>query len=96
MRIVKHRQRSSNTNFKNKQQQKICSFLNTASTGGYLFVYSVWYFHTKLSLQGFLSGMVYFTYMLMISMAFGLFTGAVGFFSSFIFVCKIYEAIKVE
>jgi len=72
------------------------SFLNTASTGGYLFAYSIWYYVTKLQLEGFLSAMVFFTYNLMISLAFGLFTGAIGFFAAFIFIKRIYAAIKVD
>jgi len=72
------------------------SFLNTASTGGYLFAYSVWYFVTKLQIEGFLSALVYFTYNAMIALAFGLFCGAIGFYSSFAFVKKIYGSIKVD
>jgi len=72
------------------------SFLGCASSGCYLFLYSVWYFMTKLDLEGFLSSLVYFTYNVIISMAFGLFTGAVGFFSSLVFVRKIYGALKVD
>lgn len=72
------------------------SFLGCASSGFYLFLYSIWYYQTKLDYQGFLSGMVYFTYNIIISMAFGFFTGAIGFFSSLIFTKKIYAALKVD
>ncbi|GMH51465.1 hypothetical protein TrRE_jg6957 [Triparma retinervis] len=72
------------------------SFLGCASSGLYLFLYAVWYYQTKLDYQGFLSGMVYFTYNAIISMAFGLFTGAIGFFSSLVFTKKIYSALKVD
>jgi transmembrane 9 superfamily protein 2/4 len=72
------------------------SFAGCASSGVYLFLYSIWYYQTKLDYQGFLTGMVYFTYNIIISMAFGLFTGSIGFFSSLIFVKKIYAALKVD
>ena len=72
------------------------SFLGCSSSGCYLFLYAVWYFNSKLELQGFLSGLVYFTYNAIIALAFGLCTGAVGFFSSLIFVRKIYAALKVD
>jgi len=72
------------------------SFLGCASSGLYLFLYSIWYYNTKLDLQGFLSGMVYFTYNTIIALAFAFFTGAIGFFSSLIFTKKIYAALKVD
>ncbi|GMH91606.1 hypothetical protein TrST_g4267 [Triparma strigata] len=72
------------------------SFLSCASSGCYLFLYSIWYYQTKLELEGFLSGLVYFTYNAIIATAFGAFTGAIGFFSSLIFVREIYGALKVD
>ena len=62
----------------------------------YLFLYSIWYYNSKLDLQGFLSGLVYFTYNAIIALAFALFTGSIGFFSSLIFVRKIYSVIKID
>ena len=72
------------------------SFLGCASSGFYLFLYSIWYFQTKLNLQGFLSALVYFTYNVIISLAFAFFTGSVGFFSSLVFTKRIYAALKVD
>ena len=42
------------------------------------------------------SGLLYFGYMLIISIAFFLLTGSVGFLACFWFVRKIYGSIKVE
>jgi len=72
------------------------SFLNCASAGVYLFVYSLWFLANKLDLVGVLPVVVYLTYMSMISMAFGLMTGTVGYLSCFWFTKKIYGSVKVD
>ena len=54
------------------------------------------YFFSKLNIAGFVPTVLYFAYMLMISVTFSLLTGAVGFFSCLWFVKKIYGAIKVD
>lgn len=72
------------------------SFLNTASTGGYLFIYSLWFLSSKLDLVGVLPTMVYLTYMSMFSMAVGLFAGSVGFLATLKFNKMIYGALKVD
>ncbi|CAM9139209.1 unnamed protein product [Hapterophycus canaliculatus] len=72
------------------------AFLSAGSSAGYLFVYSVWYFYSKLEITGFVSTSVYFGYMLVIALTFFLLTGSSGFFACFWFVRKIYSAIKVD
>lgn len=72
------------------------SFLSAGSAGGYLFLYSVWYYASKLSITGAVPTLLYFMYMGMAAITFGLLTGAIGFFSCFWFVRKIYGAIKVD
>lgn len=72
------------------------SFLNGASTGFYLFLYSLWYLVFKLELVGFLSIVVYISYMGIICFAFSLYSGAIGVFSAFWFCRKIYGAVKVD
>jgi len=72
------------------------SFFNGASTGFYLFVYSLWYLVVKLELVGFLSLVVYISYMGLICFAFALYCGGVAVISSFWFCKKIYAAVKVE
>jgi len=72
------------------------SFLSAGSSGGYLFLYSLWYFVTKLSITGFVPTVLYFSYMTMISITFFLLTGSIGFFACLWFVRKIYGAIKVD
>mmetsp|Transcript_4918 Transcript_4918/g.10741 ORF Transcript_4918/g.10741 Transcript_4918/m.10741 type:complete len:719 (-) Transcript_4918:266-2422(-) len=72
------------------------SFLNCASAGVYLFMYSLWFLASKLDLVGVLPVVVYLTYMSMISMAFGLMCGTVGYLSCFWFTKTIYAAVKVD
>lgn len=54
------------------------------------------YFVSKLDIDTPVSTFIYFTYMSMISIAFFLLTGSIGFFASLWFVRKIYGAIKVD
>jgi len=72
------------------------SFLSSGSAAIYLFVYSIWYFESKLHIDAAVSTFIYFTYMGMISMAFFVMTGSIGFFSCLWFTRKIYGAIKVD
>jgi len=72
------------------------SFWNTASAGGYLLLYSLWFLVSRLDLVGVLPVVVYVTYMAMISTCFALFCGAVGVLTSFWFNKTIYGALKVD
>jgi len=72
------------------------SFFDSATAGFWLFMYSVWYLCTKLGLVGFLPVTVYLTYMVMASVAFGLFCGSVGFMTAFFFTRIIYSAVKID
>lgn len=72
------------------------SFMNCATAGFYLFLYSLWFLSSRMDLVGVLPVAVYLTYMGMISICFGLFCGAVGFLSSLWFTRTIYGAVKVD
>jgi transmembrane 9 superfamily protein 2/4 len=72
------------------------SFLTTGSTAFYLFLYSMYYMHTQLKLEGFANHMLFYGYMLIIVMLFFLFTGSIGFFACFWFVRKIYSVVKID
>jgi len=72
------------------------SYLSAGSSGGYLFLYSVWYFFSKLNIRGVVATLLYFSYMSMISITFFMLTGSIGFFACLWFVRKIYSAIKVD
>lgn len=72
------------------------SFLQCASAGGYLFLYSLWFLSSRMDMVGVLPVVIYLTYMGMISICFGLVCGSVGFLSAFLFTRTIYGAVKVD
>lgn len=72
------------------------SFLVPAASGIYLFLYSIFYFATRLEMSGFVPTLLYFGYMFVIAAIFFMCTGFIGFAASFIFNRIIYGAIKVD
>lgn len=72
------------------------SFLTSAFTSIYLFLYCVHYFVTKLTISGTASTLLYFGYTLIMVFLFFLLTGTVGFFACFWFTRKIYSVVKVD
>lgn len=70
------------------------SFFSLASSGMYLYLYSIWYMCRYLEVQLFSSIILYLVYMLVVSAAWALGTGTVGFLSSALFVHRIYSASK--
>jgi len=66
--------------------------LRTSPPPGYSFVY----FSSTLEIMGFVSTMLYFSYMFICSLLFGITTGTIGFVSSYWFVLQIYGAVKVD
>jgi len=72
------------------------SVLCSGSCAGYVFLYAIWYYATELDLVGFVPACLYFGYMFLISLAFFVLTGTIGFYSCFWFVNKIYGSIKVD
>eukprot|EP00183_Erythrolobus_madagascarensis_P007085 CAMPEP_0185845108 /NCGR_PEP_ID=MMETSP1354-20130828/1162_1 /TAXON_ID=708628 /ORGANISM="Erythrolobus madagascarensis, Strain CCMP3276" /LENGTH=639 /DNA_ID=CAMNT_0028544997 /DNA_START=131 /DNA_END=2050 /DNA_ORIENTATION=+ len=74
------------------------AFLTSGSSGIYVFLYSIYYLMTQPGFRGIniASICIYTGYMALVSAAFFLMTGFVGFFASFTFVRKIYAAIRVD
>uniref|UniRef100_A0A8C5A1S8 Transmembrane 9 superfamily member n=1 Tax=Gadus morhua TaxID=8049 RepID=A0A8C5A1S8_GADMO len=72
------------------------SFLTSGFTAVYLFIYAIHYFFSKLQIVGAASTILYFGYTTIMVLIFFLFTGTIGFFSSFWFVNKIYSVVKVD
>ncbi|KAG9351354.1 hypothetical protein JZ751_022602 [Albula glossodonta] len=72
------------------------SFLTSAFTAVYLFIYSIHYFISKLQITGLASTILYFGYTLIMVLIFFLFTGTIGFFACYLFVNKIYSVVKVD
>jgi len=72
------------------------SFLSGASTAGYTFLYTIYYFWTKTHMTGVLQVSFYFGYMAMFCLTLGLVTGTIGFMGSKMFVHKIFTTIHSD
>ncbi|CAH0487267.1 unnamed protein product [Peronospora farinosa] len=72
------------------------SFFVSGACGGYMFLYSTYYFWTRLDVENLIGAMLYFGYMAVASGALSLMTGAVGAGASLWFTRKIYASIKVD
>jgi len=72
------------------------SFFSSASSAIYVFLYSILYFSSRLNIDRPVSMILYYGYMLLISLVFGLLTGSIGTIASFFFVKVIYGSIKVD
>ncbi|XP_054791238.1 transmembrane 9 superfamily member 10-like isoform X2 [Prosopis cineraria] len=72
------------------------SYLTSGSSSLYLFLYAAFYFFTKLEITKPVSGILYFGYMLILSYAFFVLTGTIGFYACFYFTRLIYSSVKVD
>eukprot|EP00268_Persea_americana_P016646 TRINITY_DN1788_c0_g1_i4.p1 TRINITY_DN1788_c0_g1~~TRINITY_DN1788_c0_g1_i4.p1 ORF type:complete len:640 (+),score=91.65 TRINITY_DN1788_c0_g1_i4:162-2081(+) len=72
------------------------SYLTSGSSALYLFLYATFYFFTKLEITKPVSGVLYFGYMLIVSYAFFVLTGTIGFYACFWFTRLIYSSVKID
>merc|ERR1719395_345221 len=72
------------------------SFFASGSSAVYVFLYACLYFNTRLQIVKFISMMLYFGYMFLMSFSFFLLSGTIGIISSFIFNKAIYSSIKID
>eukprot|EP00808_Paulinella_micropora_P022658 g49217.t1 len=72
------------------------SVITAGSSALWLFLYSVFYFFTRLEITGIVSAILFFGYMLIVSILFFLFTGTVGYFACYYFLRKIYGSLKID
>lgn len=72
------------------------SLINGGATGFFIFGYSFYYLFHRSDMDGFLQLSFYFGYTGIVSYAFFLMLGFVGFMSSFTFVEYIYGAVKTD
>lgn len=74
------------------------AFISTASSGLYVFFYSLIFLFTQPGLKGIhvVSTLIYTGYMLLGSFMFALGAGCIGFLSSFAFVRKIYASVHID
>jgi len=72
------------------------AYLTAGASAFYMFLYSIFYYFTKLEIEKAVSGLLYFGYTLIMSLSFFVLTGAIGFYACYFFVRKIYSSIKVD
>lgn len=72
------------------------AFFTSGASAFYIFLYSVMYYFSTLQIRSFTSMVLYFGWTAIMSMMFLVFSGAIGFFSTFVFVRKIYGSIKID
>lgn len=72
------------------------SFFAGASTAGYVYLYSFYYFFFKTKMYGLFQTTFYFGYMALFSIALGLMCGTVSYVGSSYFVRKIYSTVKID
>ncbi|KAF9133703.1 hypothetical protein BGX30_012194 [Mortierella sp. GBA39] len=72
------------------------AFFTSGASAVYIFLYSVMYYFTTLHIKSFTSVVLYFGWTAIMSIMFFVLSGAIGFFSTFAFVRKIYGSIKID
>lgn len=71
------------------------SFFAAASTALYMLLYCFHYF-LRLDIIDVTSVVLYSAYSCILAFLFALLSGSIGFFSSYVFVHKIYSSVKVD
>ncbi|KAF9900433.1 hypothetical protein BX616_002595 [Lobosporangium transversale] len=72
------------------------AFFTSGASAIYIFLYSIMYYFTSLQIKSFTSVVLYFGWTAIMSIMFFVLSGAIGFFSTFAFVRKIYGSIKID
>lgn len=72
------------------------SFLVSGGCAIYVFLYSVFYFMTKLEVDDFVSTLIFFGYTLCMVFGFWIMTGTIGLHATYKFNCVIYGSIKID
>ncbi|XP_031553580.1 transmembrane 9 superfamily member 3-like [Actinia tenebrosa] len=72
------------------------AFLSSASTAGYVYMYSFYYFFFKTKMYGLFQTTFYFGYMALFSIGLGIMCGTMGYAGASIFVRKIYSTVKID
>ncbi|KAI1006535.1 hypothetical protein K3495_g1689 [Podosphaera aphanis] len=72
------------------------SFAVGSGSSIWVFAFCIWYYFTKLHIDGFVSSLLFFSYSAIACMAYGLLCGTVGFLTAYTFVRRMYGAIKAD
>jgi len=67
------------------------SFLSSASTAVYVYIYAIYYFIMKTRMSGLLQTAFYFGYMFMFCVGLGIMTGSIGYLGTSVFVRRIFS-----
>ncbi|KAF9584607.1 hypothetical protein BGW38_005859 [Lunasporangiospora selenospora] len=72
------------------------AFFTSGSAAIYIFLYSILYYFSTLQIKSLTSAVLYFGWTAIMSFMFWVLSGAIGFFSTYLFVRKIYGSIKID
>ncbi|TRY56613.1 hypothetical protein DNTS_003521 [Danionella cerebrum] len=72
------------------------SVLSTGSTGIFIFVYSLFYYHNRSNMSGLVQSVEFFGYSLLTALVFSLMLGTVSFWASLAFIRYIYRSLKMD
>ncbi|XP_014829470.1 PREDICTED: transmembrane 9 superfamily member 4 [Poecilia mexicana] len=72
------------------------TFLVSGGSAFYVLIYAVFYFVNKLDIVEFIPSLLYFGYTTLMVLSFWLLTGTIGFYAAYMFIRKIYAAVKID
>ncbi|XP_064420685.1 transmembrane 9 superfamily member 4 isoform X3 [Latimeria chalumnae] len=72
------------------------TFLVSGGSAFYVLIYAVFYFVNKLEIVQFIPSLLYFGYTALMVLSFWLLTGTIGFYAAYMFIRRIYAAVKID
>lgn len=72
------------------------SFLVGGGSSFWLFAYGIFFWSTRMELPGLSNKILFLGYLLLISLVDFLLFGAIGFFASYMYIRRIYGAIRID
>ncbi|KAK7080615.1 Transmembrane 9 superfamily member 4 [Halocaridina rubra] len=72
------------------------SLITSGGSAVYVAAYSIFYLSTKLEITEFVPLLLYFGYTTIMVVTFWLLTGTIGFYAAYLFIRKIYGAVKID
>uniref|UniRef100_A0A3P8Y9N1 Transmembrane 9 superfamily member n=1 Tax=Esox lucius TaxID=8010 RepID=A0A3P8Y9N1_ESOLU len=72
------------------------TFLVSGGSAFYVLIYAIFYFVNKLDIVEVIPSLLYFGYTALMVLSFWLLTGTIGFYAAYMFIRKIYAAVKID
>ncbi|XP_076840236.1 transmembrane 9 superfamily member 4 [Brachyhypopomus gauderio] len=72
------------------------TFIVSGGSAFYVLIYAIFYFVNKLDIVEFIPSLLYFGYTALMVLSFWLLTGTIGFYAAYMFIRKIYAAVKID